>query len=76
MRNQKNLILADNKYSDALNNVLDYVSGAKKININTPKLELPAVRVDLTPETTKTIKAVAGLLAGAIVIHAIVQLKK
>jgi hypothetical protein len=73
---KRNLILADNKYSDAFNNLVDYATGNKHIKLNTPKIELPPVVVDLSPETTKTIKVVAGLLAGAIVIHAISNLKR
>ena len=73
---RRNLILADNKYSDAFNNLLDYATGHKKITINKPKIELPPVVVDLSPETTKTIKLVAGMLAGAIVFNAIYNLKR
>ena len=73
---RKKLVLADNKYTDALQNILDYATGQKKIKLNTPKIELPPVEIDLTPETTRTLKIVAGILGGAIVIHAFTNLKR
>jgi hypothetical protein len=39
-------------------------------------LKLPPVEIVLTPETTKTIMAVAYIIGGAIVIHAVSNIYK
>lgn len=58
---------------NAINNALDYVTGKKKLSI---QADLPTVKVEMTEETTKTVKAAATILAGALIFVAISNLVK
>ena len=58
---------------NAINNALDYLTGKKKVSI---QADLPTVKVEMTEETTKTVKAAATILAGALIFVAISNLVK